>query len=466
MLFFGILGVSLLVVAGIVIFFVVHMKSKGRNNTRKGHRNRERDTLLKTARRRLSQNAKDTEALQDLAELYYLEEDYKKSYQHYSTLLELVPSHSELDEFDITLKHAVSAMNLKKLNIAYKGFLVAKKMRPDDFDVNGNLGRFEYYRKNYEKAVGLLHKARKAHPEDVRVSHFLGLSLYKLQRYGDAIKVLRDALENEPDDKESLFALAQCYYELGNLTKALEIFTRMRVDPTLGPNACLYAGTINVNTHRYAEAAADFELGLKHDNIGINTEMELKYRLATALIKMKEIERALTCLKDIAQINPDYKDVKQQIKQYQDMSSNSFLQTYLISSTGEFVTLCRRIAMTFHLRSRTTLLNITTEQNEYVDIQAEVSTGKWEDIVLFRFIRSPGITGELVIREFHARSKDIKAGRGYCITTGEFSDGARQFVEARMIELISKKDIVRLFERMVPEGRRTKKQTTIGAKID
>ena len=230
--------------------------------------------------------------------------------------------------------------------------------------------------------------------------------------------------------------------------------------------ACLYAGTINVNTHKYVEAAADFELGLKHDEIGINAELELKYRLATALIRMKQIERALVYLRDIAQINPDYKDIKQQIKQYQEMNSNRFLQTYLMSPTGEFVTLCRRMAQSYHMRSKTKLINITTVQNEYVDIQAEVSTGKWEDIVVFRFIRSTGITGELVLRDLHTRCKDVKAGRGYCITAGEYTDGARQFVEARMIELVSKNEIVRLFERMVPAKQSNKKQSAVSAKVD
>jgi restriction endonuclease Mrr len=46
--------------------------------------------------------------------------------------------------------------------------------------------------------------------------------------------------------------------------------------------------------------------------------------------------------------------------------------------------------------------------------------------------------GELSVRDFHARVKEVKAGKGYCITAGTFSDEAKRFVEARLIDLIEK----------------------------
>jgi len=64
--------------------------------------------------------------------------------------------------------------------------------------------------------------------------------------------------------------------------------------------------------------------------------------------------------------------------------------------------------------------------------------------VLFRMIRSTGTIGELVLRDFHARIKDLKAGKGYCITGGVFSDEAKKFVEARLIDLMEKDKLMGL----------------------
>ena len=46
--------------------------------------------------------------------------------------------------------------------------------------------------------------------------------------------------------------------------------------------------------------------------------------------------------------------------------------------------------------------------------------------------------GELMVRDFHARVKDLKAGKGLCISGGGYSDEAKKFVEARLIDLIEK----------------------------
>jgi hypothetical protein len=56
--------------------------------------------------------------------------------------------------------------------------------------------------------------------------------------------------------------------------------------------------------------------------------------------------------------------------------------------------------------------------------------------------------GELAVRDFHARVKDLKAGKGYCISAGTFSDEARRFVEARLIDLIEKQNLMMMMQNL------------------
>jgi hypothetical protein len=65
-------------------------------------------------------------------------------------------------------------------------------------------------------------------------------------------------------------------------------------------------------------------------------------------------------------------------------------------------------------------------------------------VVLFRFIRSSGSVGELMVRDFHARVKDVKAGKGLCLSGGVYSEDAKKFVEARLIDLIEKPMLMNL----------------------
>ena len=52
------------------------------------------------------------------------------------------------------------------------------------------------------------------------------------------------------------------------------------------------------------------------------------------------------------------------------------------------------------------------------------------------------LSGHWRLRDFHARLKDLKAGKGYCVTAGVFSDEAKKFVEARLIDLIEKEKLM------------------------
>ena len=93
-------------------------------------------------------------------------------------------------------------------------------------------------------------------------------------------------------------------------------------------------------------------------------------------------------------------------------------------------------------------LDIAVNKTEYADILAEVSTERWEDLVLYRYIRSASQIGDLSLREMYARIKELKAGRGFCVGAGGFTETAQQFVEARLIDLVDKKGLVPMLNRL------------------
>jgi tetratricopeptide (TPR) repeat protein len=356
--------------------------------------------------------------------------------------VDMYATNSNLDEFEVTTKYGLSAMRVNNHDEAYKSLLIARTMNAEVFEVNYNLGYLEYLRKNYEKAAGLLSVAVKDKPEHVPSLKYFGQSLFKLKRYQEAIAMLRKTLDLEPDDKESLFIMAQCYYNLGQSEKAIKIFSHLRPDPKMGPNAALFAGTINLNSRQYEKAIMDFEIGLRHKEIKRDIALELRYRLAAAFIKQQELSQALSILKEIQSRQPGYKDVLNLITQYSELNANQNLQIFLIAGTSEFVTLCRRIAISFFPRAKVKIVDVSVQKTEHADIIAEVNAKKWEDVVVFRFVRTTGTVGELMLRDLYTRIKEVKAGRGFCITAGNFTEGAVQFVEARLIDLIEKEALL------------------------
>ena len=114
-----------------------------------------------------------------------------------------------------------------------------------------------------------------------------------------------------------------------------------------------------------------------------------------------------------------------------------------MSVQSDFVTLCRKIVVQFYPGAKVKITDISVFA-DYTDIVSEIDTPKWSDIVIFRFFRSQGSVGELLLRDFHARIKDLKAGKGICMTAGQFSDESRRFTEGRPIDLYDKDHLNRI----------------------
>jgi tetratricopeptide (TPR) repeat protein len=426
----------------IVAFTTRRSEGAGAGGGKKRIKAKDKAQVLKEANRRLASNPKDLGALSALGSMAWEEQDWERACKAYETLAEAGAGNPDVDEFEANARHGISALKLARVDDAYRGLMVARTIRQDDFDVDYNLGVLEFQKKAYEKAVVLLKQAVSAQPENAMALKYLGNAYFKIKAYKEALGALRKAIDFEPEDKESLFAAAECYYELGNLEQALKIFTHLRADPVLGPSASLFAGTVHLNQRLFERAVTDFEIGLRHQNAKLETVVELKYRLAAASLKMQDIGKAVSLLGEIQALYPNFKDVPALLVKYRELNSNRNLQTFLLGSTSDFVTLCRKIALLFFPKAKVKITDISVQGNDWADILAEIETSKWSDLILFRFIRSQGTVGELSVRDFHARVKDVKAGKGYCITAGVFSEEAKRFVEARLIDLIEKQTLM------------------------
>jgi tetratricopeptide (TPR) repeat protein len=438
-----IIFLALVVLVGGFLLSRGQPSAKGKKKNKK-FKAKDHTQVLKEANRRLAQNPKDPDALQAIGEIHYSQQAWDKAYKIYEILLEVAAGNPELDEFDINRRYGLSALRLNRLDEAYKGLAVAHSVKQDDFETNFNLGYLEFQKRQYEKAILYLRAATRSNPEHAMSLRYLGHSLFKTKNYKEALGHLKRALDLQPDDKESLFAMGECFHELGQMDQATRVFTHLRTDPVLGPSAALFAGTIHLNQRQFQKAIMDFEIGLRHQDIKVEVLVEIKYRLAAGYLKEQDIGKAVGILNEIQQIFPNYKDVPAQLSRYRELNSNQNLQVFLLAPASDFITLCRKITLSFFPKAKVKITDISVQKNDWADILAEVETSRWSDVVLFRMIRSTGTIGELVMRDFHARIKDLKAGKGYCITAGVFSDEAKKFVEARLIDLMEKDKLMGL----------------------
>jgi len=429
--------VTVIIIASLAVLLLSFLGKKKDAKGPKKEKHKDRASIIRTATKRLAQNPRDPEGLSALGALNYLEQEWEKAYAAYEVLIDLAPGNPKLDEFECALRMGVSAVKTNRMQEAIKAFLIARKLKNDHFEVNYNLGYICYIQKDYEKAIPLLKQALLTDTENVLAQRYMGFSLHKAHRYRDALAYLKHAIDLQPDDKEALFAMAECLYESGATDRALKIFTHLRPDPVLGPQSALYSGLIHSQTNQHDKALIDFDIGLKHENIPQDVSNDLRYKLAVTLIKTQDITRALVTLKELQRATPGYKDVPALIVRYQELNQNKNLQTYLLAVQSEFIALCRKIVLQFFPSAKVKITDISVFA-DYSDIVAEIDTVKWSDIVIFRFFRSQGSVGELLLRDLYARIKDLKAGKGICLSAGIFSEESRRFTDGRPIDLYDK----------------------------
>ncbi|GHV83145.1 hypothetical protein AGMMS50212_04850 [Spirochaetia bacterium] len=445
MFFIPILIVIVVVVAASFIFFLITLNLKrgrlgGGGKIKKKNANKE--TLLKEAEKRLAKSPRDLEALFIKAEHHFEAGDWQKAFRAYEMITDIPDEKKILDPVTINLRAAVSALNLQMIDAAFKYIVVAHSMARNNYEVAYQFGNIEFLRNNFEKAIQYLQQSVSLNPEYAPALRILGHAYFKLKRNKEAMTYIRKAMDIAPNDKESLFTLASCYAESGQKDQALRIWSHLRPDPNWGAEACLQSGIFKIETHQDTDAIEDFSIGLKHKNIKIDVKIELCYQLGTTYLRLQNIAMALEYLVQVHLMNSEYKDTESLINKYKELNANKNLQVFIMAPSAEFVALCRKIVMTYFTKGKVKITKTVVNGNDWVDIVAEIDTPKWSDIVMFRFIRTQGVIGELVLRDFQSHLKEVKAGKGVCLGVGKYSDEAKRFTEARLIDLIDKERFI------------------------
>ena len=395
-------------------------------------------SLMREASKRLTQNPQDVTGLNMMGEVAFQQQNWEKAYSCYASLMDKMASLPLSEQFVIMLRTGITGVKTSRNVEAKKALMRAYAVDPNSPDMNYYLGLVYYLDKEYEKAISHFKKTLLARAGNYLALKYLGQAFQKMHKYSEAIPNLKKAMDVKPDDKEVMFAMGECFYETGATEKCLKMLDRLRADPSFGAQSSLYTGMIRAKAGQYKEAKEDFIIGLRHLGVPLDVANDLRYRLSQTYIKLGEITQALTVLKELQQVSPGYKDVAMLMNLYQEMNKNKNLQTYLMSGQSEFVGLCRRLVGRFYGNTgKVKILDIMV-LTDYSDIIVEVNTPKFSDTVVFRFFRAQGSIGELILREFHAKIRDTKAGRGICMTPGTFTDDAVRYSEGRPIELYDK----------------------------
>jgi len=253
-------------------------------------------------------------------------------------------------------------------------------------------------------------------------------------------------IQTNHEDYESMYYLANSFYNTGRNDDCLKYFGRLKKIPQYMFDANLMIANTNKRLKLYIQAIEQYEglisnVGLKNDKM-----LDIYYSIADCYFNTHNLSRAIAYWQKIVATSPDYKDVQQKIQTYSQVNSNSMLEKYLIGSMNQFTNICKLFVKYYipkfsHLKGNIKFLNIAMNQDNSLEIYAEVSNRNFVEQVYFSFMRSNTTVGDFIVRNIYNKLKEQKIDKGICVTAGNFSDTAKQFVESRMIELVEKNQL-------------------------
>ena len=143
------IAIIIVIVFGILLSLILNGKSRGGRGVKK---QKERQTIIKEATKKLTSDPHNINALTELGSVYYKERDWQKAYPLYATLVSLASTRVGINLAEVTLKHGICALYLSKQPEALKSLLESRKLNPDNFDVNFYLGKALVEQKEFDKA--------------------------------------------------------------------------------------------------------------------------------------------------------------------------------------------------------------------------------------------------------------------------------------------------------------------------
>ena len=436
---------AIVIIIVVLVVVIVAMRASRIRNAGKERAGslsaKNRNAIIKDCSKQLARDPRNITALTTLGELYYNEQNWEKAFPLYNVLLDLTATHQEIDAAKIAERQGICAFKINKFDDAARGLISAYKLSQNNFNASYYLGQLMLQKNDYEKAVMCLRKARSISPESTEVNEPLGMAYFRSKHYKECLPFLRKVLDEEPTNKEVLFTLASAMSETGYNDQALKIFLHLRPDPQYGAQSCLSAGMIHESIKQHENAIQDYEIALKLENVPNDLQATIRYRLAMAYLALNNIGKALYYLKQIQMTTPGFKDVGALIQRYQELNTNANLQAYLMAATSDFVALCRRFVMAYYADATVKIEDVAVT-SESVEVLCTV------DSELFRFYRNSGAIGELYVRDFHSKLRDLKCDRGFCITAGSFTEEAHKYVEGRPVDLIEKSKLTSILKKI------------------
>lgn len=378
-----------------------------------------------------------------LAEAYVKENNLQYAILEYRQVLKLSKYDDKVNEVTTRSKLAKMYLDRKSLDEARKEYLILTKIDPVNFQHYYELGLIYFNADQNEKAAPYFKKAIALNNTSGMSFYFLGQIYYRMSLFQDAKQMFLEAIKVEQSNYRAHYFLGLVLRQLGDYEWAIKEFEVAQKDDDIKIKCFLAKGTCLIEKELYPRAIIEFERGLKFSKRGSDTELNLRYFLAEAQEKMRDLHSAIFNWEKISEINKNFRDVQEKLKSYSEFRQDDCIKDFMIAGLAQFEHLSRKLVESMGF----TILDIDIISDTDIEIIATETEGKWRNTRktnrIIRIIRTTDTISDKLLRSIHESMKPKNATRAVIISTGDFNQIAIEFSNTRPIELMSKAELIK-----------------------
>jgi tetratricopeptide (TPR) repeat protein len=380
-----------------------------------------------------------------LAEAYMKEANSAYAVVEYRQVLKMGGFDEKVKEVDIRRKLAKIYKDSKKIGEAKNEYLILTKMDPDNFENYFALGEIFYEAGVLDKAQSYLRKSVQLNVKNGAAHYLIGQIAYRSNNFPEAKNSFLEAIKADQVNYKAHYFLGLVLRHLGDHEWAIKEFEIAQKSDEIKTKCFLAKGTCYLEKEQYPKAIIEFERGLKFTVRGSDTELNMRYFLAEAQEKIRDIHSAIENWEKIFEVNRKFRDVEAKLKSYEDFRQDDRIKDFLIASLSNFEFMCRKIVESMGMA--------ILEVNIISDTEIEIFGAEMEDRrntrrvqKLIRIVRTTEPVNENPLRRLHESIKAKNAQRAVYITTGEFAQPAIDFSNTRPIELYDKTKLLSILK--------------------
>ncbi|RPI94550.1 MAG: hypothetical protein EHM32_01055 [Spirochaetales bacterium] len=381
-----------------------------------------------------------------LAEAYIRENNPQFAILEYRQVLKISRFDDKVSEVNVRSKLARIFRERNAVEDAKKEYLILTKIDPLNYENFFQLGIMLFDTGAIDRSAAYFKKSIANNNRHDMSYYYLGQVLYRNASYNEAKQMFLEAIKIDQGNFKAHYFLGLVLRQVGDYEWAIKEFETAQKSEDIKVKCFLAKGTCYHEKELFPKAIIEFERGIKYAKRGSDTELNLRYFLASSQENVRDLQSAISNWEQIASVNKNFRDVQEKLRAYSDFRQDDRVKDFMIAGLAQFEHTCRKIAESLGL----TVMDIEIISDSEIDILATETEGKWRNTRMsnriVRILRTTETVSDKLLRKLHESMKPRNATRVIVVSTGDYSQVAAEFASTRPIDLLGKADIVRLLK--------------------